>query len=179
MPAWSRVSYPPPAHQAKALRPNAQAADLGGCIDHPQDPVGFSSAAEKSFIMPHKNHAGLQDCPIGVARTGDDLETESSTASFSLRTQFLGPESTDACPPLTPNLVLCVASTNSLMPTTCKEHPTLRSKILERPRLEALQARLWCDVAVAPTQGLVWCLRSDNTGHTTTSWQLYSPASLD
>ena len=62
-----------------------------------------------------------QDCPIGVARTGDDLDTESSTASFNLRTQFLGPESTDACPPLTPNLVLCVASTKSLIPTTCEQ----------------------------------------------------------
>ena len=69
-----------------------------------------------------KVYAWIQDCPIGVARTGDDLDTESKTASFNLRTQFLGPESTDACPPLTPNLVLCVASTSSLMPTTCKPY---------------------------------------------------------
>ena len=62
----------------------------------------------------------LQDWPIGVARTGDDLDTESSTASLSLRTQFLGPVSTDDWPPLTPNLVRCVASTSSLMPTTCR-----------------------------------------------------------
>ena len=46
--------------------------------------------------------SGVQDWPIGVARTGDDLDTESNTASLSLRTQFLGPDSTDACPPFTP-----------------------------------------------------------------------------
>ena len=46
--------------------------------------------------------SGVQDWPIGVARTGDDLDTESNTASLSRRTQFLGPDSTEACPPLTP-----------------------------------------------------------------------------
>ena len=77
---------------------------------------------QPSFTSIAQDVHDIHDCPIGVARTGDDLDTESSTASFNLRTQFLGPDSTDACPPLTPNLVLCVASTNSLIPTTCKQH---------------------------------------------------------
>ena len=43
-----------------------------------------------------------QDWPMGVARTGEERETDSSSASLSFLTQERGPARMEACPPLTP-----------------------------------------------------------------------------
>ena len=54
---------------------------------------------------------------MGVARTGVDRDTDSSSMSFRRFTQFLGPDRIDDCPPFTPKRVRCVASISSLIPS--------------------------------------------------------------